>query len=403
MAVDFGNSVNFNLFEILNATAQNLAVAPAHKPGRFYYDTAQGKIGISNGASWAYLGAQQETVTDTEAVQDIVGALFAGSTGVVSTYDDTSGVITLTVGTGQITNTQISASAAITLDKMAETTGLKIFTAAERTKLTGIATGATTNSSDATLLARANHTGTQSADTIVDGTSNKVYTAAEKTKLTAVASGATANSTDATLLARANHTGTQSADTITDGTTNKAFLATEKTKLAGIAAGATVNSADATLLARGNHTGTQTASTISDFQTAVDARVNTIVGAAPAALDTLVELAAALGNDANFAATMTAQLALKANISSLAAVATSGSYVDLLNKPAYATTIGDGTATVFTITHNLNTRDVVVVVAQAATPFNTILTQTANTTVNTVTITFGTAPTTNQYRVSVKA
>jgi hypothetical protein len=70
-------------------------------------------------------------------------------------------------------------------------------------------------------------------------------------------------------LARANHTGTQSADTLTDGTTNKAFLATERTKLAGIATGATANSSDATLLARANHTGTQAASTISDFDTQV--------------------------------------------------------------------------------------------------------------------------------------
>lgn len=61
---------------------------------------------------------------------------------------------------------------------------------------------------------------------------------------------------------RANHTGTQSADTLTDGTTNKAFLATERTKLSGIATGATANSTDATLLARANHTGTQAASTI---------------------------------------------------------------------------------------------------------------------------------------------
>lgn len=65
--------------------------------------------------------------------------------------------------------------------------------------------------------------------------------------------------------ARANHTGTQSADTLTDGTTNKAFLATERTKLAGVAAGATANSTDAFLLARVNHTGTQLAATISDF------------------------------------------------------------------------------------------------------------------------------------------
>lgn len=40
------------------------------------------------------------------------------------------------------------------------------FTAALETKLSGIATGATANSSDATLLDRANHTGTQGAGTI---------------------------------------------------------------------------------------------------------------------------------------------------------------------------------------------------------------------------------------------
>ncbi len=41
-------------------------------------------------------------------------------------------------------------------------------------------------------------------------------TGADKTKLNGVAAGATANSSDATLLARANHTGTQLASTISD-------------------------------------------------------------------------------------------------------------------------------------------------------------------------------------------
>lgn len=40
------------------------------------------------------------------------------------------------------------------------------FTTAQETKLSGIAAGATVNSADATLLARANHTGTQAAGTI---------------------------------------------------------------------------------------------------------------------------------------------------------------------------------------------------------------------------------------------
>lgn len=47
------------------------------------------------------------------------------------------------------------------------------------------------------------------------GLSTEDYTTTEKTKLSGIASGATANSSDATLLDRANHTGTQAASTIT--------------------------------------------------------------------------------------------------------------------------------------------------------------------------------------------
>ena len=90
-------------------------------------------------------------------------------------------------------------------------------------------------------LSRSNHSGTQSADTIVDGSTNKAYTAAEQAKLAAIAPGSTANDTDANLRARSSHTGTQSADTITDGSTNKAYTAAEQTKLAEIEAGAQVN------------------------------------------------------------------------------------------------------------------------------------------------------------------
>lgn len=64
------------------------------------------------------------------------------------------------------------------------------------------------------------------------------------------------------VFSRANHIGTQSADTLTDGTTNKAFLATERTKLTGIASGATANDTDANLKNRANHTGTQAQSTV---------------------------------------------------------------------------------------------------------------------------------------------
>lgn len=46
----------------------------------------------------------------------------------------------------------------------------------------------------------------------------------------------------------------------------------------------------------------------------VDDRIASVIGASPAALDSLQELAAALGNDSNFAATITTQLASKASL-----------------------------------------------------------------------------------------
>lgn len=146
-----------------------------------------------------------------------------------------------------------------------------------------------------------------------------------------VADGATANSADATLLARANHTGTQAASTITglatvattgaysdlsglptlfDGAwvsltgipavisgTTASFTTAQETKLAGIATGATANTGTVTsvggagtvngLTLTGAVTTTgsltlggtlsATASNISDFSEAVDDRVATLL------------------------------------------------------------------------------------------------------------------------------
>lgn len=62
--------------------------------------------------------------------------------------------------------------------------------------------------------------------------------------------------------------------------------------------------------------------------------------------------------------------------------------------------VGDGSATTITVTHNLNTRDVLVGVVEAATYTGVLCDWVANT-VNTVQLTFAVAPTAGQYRVSV--
>lgn len=66
-----------------------------------------------------------------------------------------------------------------------------------------------------------------------------------------------------------------------------------------------------------------------------------------------------------------------------------------------AATIGDGTATTISVTHNLNTLDVQVVLREVSTGAEVRADNVANG-VNTVQITFATAPTTGQYRAIVQ-
>jgi len=92
------------------------------------------------------------------------------------------------------------------------------FDDAEQTKLAGIAAGATVNSSDATLLARANHTGTQLASTISDfdtAVSSNAAVAANTAKVTnATHTGDVTGDTSLTIAANAvESTMIDSADT----------------------------------------------------------------------------------------------------------------------------------------------------------------------------------------------
>lgn len=67
----------------------------------------------------------------------------------------------------------------------------------------------------------------------------------------------------------------------------------------------------------------------------------------------------------------------------------------------YATTIGDGSATSFTITHGLATRDVQVTVYEAASPYSEVIADVEHTSENVVTIRTAIAPSSEQYKVVV--
>ena len=69
----------------------------------------------------------------------------------------------------------------------------------------------------------------------------------------------------------------------------------------------------------------------------------------------------------------------------------------------YAANVGDGSATSYTITHNLGTRDVIVSVYEASGSYAEVICDVNHATTSTITLLFSVAPTLNQYRVVVHA
>jgi len=124
--------------------------------------------------------------------------------------------------------------------------------------------------------------------------------------------------TTATGVTIASSTGTSATIAAASSTSAGVMVAADKSKLDGVSPGATTNATDAQLRDRSTHTGTQAISTVVNLQSTLDAKaspsdittaINSLVGAAPATLNTLVEIAAAINNDPNVWSTVAANLA----------------------------------------------------------------------------------------------
>lgn len=104
------------------------------------------------------------------------------------------------------------------------------------------------------------------------------------------------------------------------GTSNLALGTTASTAKAGNYQPTAANISDATAVGRSVLTASNAAAARTALEVLspaeVDTRINAIVGSAPAALDTLAELADALGGDANFSATVTTALSNRVRVDS---------------------------------------------------------------------------------------
>jgi len=219
-------------------------------------------------------------------------------TGTTGSFDGTgNATMTAAIGAGVIVDADVNASAAIAYSKLALTgaivnnditndtiTNAKINTAAaiDKTKISG------------TAITVAD-TGTVTSTMILDGTIlNADINTSAAIALSKLASDP---------LARANHTGTQLAATISDFDTQ--VRTSRLDQMAAPTASVALNAQKITGLA--DPTLAQDAAT----KAYTDLQITNLIAAAPGALDTLDELAAALGDDASFATTVTNSLAAK--------------------------------------------------------------------------------------------
>lgn len=264
------------------------------------------------------------TITNLdEYIQDMLSTFLVQGPNVTLTYDDVGNTLTIasaggggggSIADGSYGNITVSGSGTVMTINNAVVSNAKLanvatatlkgrttagtgspedLTVAQVLTMLNVAAGATANSADATLLARANHTGTQVASTISDfseavddrvaallvqgtGVTLSYNDGANTLTISATGGGGATNLTATaapTTVTINSDTGTDAAIGAADSTNAGLMLPAQFTKLAGIATSATANSSDATLLNRANHTGSQVASTISDFSTAADARV----------------------------------------------------------------------------------------------------------------------------------
>jgi hypothetical protein len=242
--------------------------------------TTLARAAISGAGSLSYnstTGVMSFTMND-ETVQDIVGAMITGNTetGIAVTYDDADGTLDFVVASQTDEN----------------------FTTADHSKLDGIEASATADQTDAEIRAA-----------VEAATDSNVFTDADHSKLDAIES--TADVTDATNVAAAG--AVMESDTTTAAMSfvidEDNMASNSATKLPTQQSVKAYTDARETAITSAYQSYADTAEV--DAKAYADTEIAALVDSSPAAMNTLNELAAALGDDENFSTTVTNSIATK--------------------------------------------------------------------------------------------
>lgn len=359
MAKNYGTNLNLNKYELQNARIQNLAADPASPVvGQIYYNTVTNKKRTFNGATWDEDGTGSSTgdVTGPVASVDNELPLFSGTTGKVIKRSTASGIPKLTSGVVSVA----TPGTDYTTPSSTESFTNKTFNA----NGTG---NAITNIETADFALNV-------IDTDVALTANSDTRLATQKAVKAYVD-ALLNAQDALVFKGG-----------IDCSTNPNYPAASagfvyKVTVAGLIGGVSgiaVTAGDTLYCtvdgsAAGNH------STVGANWVVVQANVD----AATTTTQGVVELATLAEAEAKTDAVR---------------ALTAASIANFTQKKTF--TIGDGVATSFGLTHNLNTLDISVSIRKVSTGEQWEADITCNT-VNQVTIGFVAAPTSNEYVVTV--